>query len=977
MPFPPPRPGDGPSDVPGGSSLPSALSPLRVRAEAMLSAGQDGALAQPEELRTLAHDLAVYQVELELQHEEVQATNRRLDAALGQYAQLYHGAPVGFLTLDQNGVILRGNQTFLDMTGVAGVAGLGLASLLEAPAREIFLARYRAIFNAPEGKTLEAQIKVKGGDLMDLRLTTRREAAQPGTAPEGSAPARLLVAVSDISAEKRAERTLQEAQAQILRFNSSLEALVRARTAELALRDAAMRAAANAIAIIDVRGVFQWVNPAFGHLTGHGPEEAPGQPASILNSGRQDRAFFQVLWDTILAGRVWKGELVNRRKDGSEYLESQTITPVPDGQGGISNFIAVKQDVTARKAAEQRLAMLSQVVEQAPSTVVITDLQGRIEYVNPHFTALTGFTPEEVLGRTPRLLKSGLTPPAVFRELWATILAGGVWRGELANRRKSGELFWERIAISPVLDPAGAISHFVAHTEDITRQRLLEENRAHLTAALEQAEDAVTLVSQDGHISFANSAFQRVLGVAGSRLMDKPIRRFLEDPDQPGRLEDLLAQARAGRPWKGRHQVLSAQGVKLTLDATLSPVRNLEGAISSIVVVFRDMTQEIQRGRQLIQAQKMDSLGALAGGVAHDFNNMLSSILLSAELIEWEVEADSPIHDRLELIYQVAGQARDLNSKILSFSRQDEDRRVPFLLDDVVRQAASLLKATLPRNVALGTEGLTPLKVAGDPAQLHQVIMNLAINGSHAIGKGRGRLTLCLGERSLGEGDLLPLPPGTYAELCVRDDGAGMDAQTLEKIFEPFFTTKPAGEGTGLGLSVVQGIVHSHGGHLRVESVPGEGSRFWVLLPLTTADLPAKARRPGRRKAGPGQAEEAPAILVVDDQALSRTLVRTWLTKAGFRVQEARDGQEAWERFRSGQDCHLLLTDLAMPGMDGLELVAKVRRVAPAFPVVILSSREDEDTLRQAQALGVDDFLQKPFDSRALLAALTRLVGAP
>ena len=969
----PPQPGAGHPDLSGGSN------PLRDRAEAMLAAMAAGdAEALPEQLRTLTHDLAVHQVELEMQNEEVQATNRRLEAALGQYAQLYHRAPVGFLTLDPNGVILRCNQTFQDLAGLADGVGTSLASLLEPPGRDIFLARYRAIFASPEGKTLEARIKVKGGELLDLRFTARPELAQPD-----GPTARLLVAVADITAEKRAERTLQEAQEKILRFNTSLEALVRARTAELALRDAAMRAAANAIAIIDVQGVFQWVNPAFGRLTGHGPEEAPGQRVSILNSGRQTPAFFQTLWTTVLAGQVWKGELINRRKDGTEYLESQTITPVPDGQGGISNFIAVKQDVTERKATERRLAMLSQVVEQAPSTVVITDRNGKIEYVNPHFTTLTGYAPEEVLGRNPRVLKSGLTPPAVFRELWSTILEGRVWRGELANRRKSGELFWEKITISPVLDPAGSISHFVAHTEDITRQRHLEENRRHLTAALEQAEDAVTLVSQDGHISFANSAFQRVLDVEGGLLMDHPIRRYLEDPDHPGRLEELLAQARAGRPWKGRLQVQSSRGARLMLDATLSPVRNLEGAISSIAVVFRDMTLELQRSRQLLQAQKMDSLGALAGGVAHDFNNMLGSILLAAELIEWEVEADSPIRPRLDLIYQVAQQARDLNSKILSFSRQSEDLRVPFLLGDVVRQAASLLKATLPRNVALVAERLAPLKVAGDPAQIHQVIMNLVINGSHAIGERRGRVTLGLEARELLEGDILPLPPGPYAELCVQDDGSGMDAQTLEQIFEPFFTTKPAGEGTGLGLSVVHGIVHSHGGHIRVESVPGAGTAFWVVLPLTTAELPALVRPParGRRTTGTGPAgsaeAEAPLILLAEDQPVTRTLLRTWLTKAGYRVEEARDGQEAWARCQAGAAFDLLLTDIAMPGLDGLELVARVRGVTKGLPVIILSSQEDEETLRQAQALGVDDFLHKPFDSRALLAALTRLVGPP
>ena len=493
---------------------------------------------------------------------------------------------------------------------------------------------------------------------------------------------------------------------------------------------------------------------------------------------------------------------------------------------------------------------------------------------------------------------------------------------------------------------------------------------------------------------------------------------------------------------------------------------------------------------------------------------MLSSILIAAELIELELEPDSPIRPRLEIIYQVSQQARDLTRQILSFGRRTEHRQIPFDLANLLRQACQLLKATLPKNVHLRRDLATSAWVEGDPAQTHQVVMNLAINGAHAIGSGEGTLTLTLGKRQIEASDGLPLPPGLYAELCVRDTGCGIPPAIVPRIFEPFFTTKDADTGTGLGLSVVHGIVHSHGGHIQVESTPGQGSCFRVYLPATlqeaavplaeprqpaqgterillvddedivTAltkqglealgyDVVAKTSpidalevfqaRPGAfdllitdltlpgfsgaelarriRRLRPGlpailttgtagvagtmpsiaeafaeilakplaprdlgaairrvldplklaQAEpypevegllepgDHPLILVAEDSQATRTLLRTWLEKAGYRVQEARDGQEAWEYFTAARNqtpYSLVLTDIVMPRMDGLELVEKIRKAGPDVPVVILSSLEDAEAGKKALQLHVNDFLMKPFDAHVLVAALARLVEA-
>jgi signal transduction histidine kinase len=278
-------------------------------------------------------------------------------------------------------------------------------------------------------------------------------------------------------------------------------------------------------------------------------------------------------------------------------------------------------------------------------------------------------------------------------------------------------------------------------------------------------------------------------------------------------------------------------GKSIAFEGTVSPVRNGEGIVESLVVRLRDITLEVEKDRHLRQAQKMDALGALAGGMAHDFNNLIGAILHAAELIEMQIEPDSPIQRKLEIIQQVGGRARELSAQILNFSRRTDDTWVPFDLTSLVTEVISLLETTLPKNVQVRCDLAKGVRILGDPSQFHQVIMNLGINGSQAMQPGGGVLSIELqpGEAGRRVGDQSFLEP--YVLLTINDTGCGMDPQTLERIFEPFFTTKKVGQGTGLGLSVVYGIVHGHGGSLHVASEPGKGSSFKIRLPACQDSL--------------------------------------------------------------------------------------------------------------------------------------------
>jgi PAS domain S-box-containing protein len=628
-----------------------------------------------------------------------------------------------------------------------------------------------------------------------------------------------------------------------------------------------------------------------------------------------------------------------------------------------------------------------------------------------------------------------------------------------------------------------------------------------MARAAEQAAEALFLLDLEGRVTFLNPAFARIIGLAAPDVLGKPLLQFL--PSFP------LPPAGSALAWQGRTWTTNLQGQAFHLDGTVSPVLNEQGLVATFMGALRNVTQEVETERNQRHMEKMDALGNLASGVAHDSNNILTAILSASELIEWQVPPDSPIMLKLHVIYQAVMRARELNRQILSFSRCTEDKHVPFDLSAVVKEAMYLLRSTFPASVEVRTDITSGLWVMGDPNQLHQVVMNLAVNALQAMLPKGGILDLSLEEEERDE----PLPSlsgalkaGRYAVLSVRDTGCGMDEATQGRIFEPFYTTKGEQGGTGLGLSVAHGIVYNHQGTLTVTSQPGQGSTFQMCFPTTAHDLEVIEEKSqesfsGRERillvddeevlgalckqglqllgyrvtarsdsqealeefqhrpqefdllitdlAMPGlsgveltsrirkirpdlpailitgafqvpeamdgistpfddiifkpvtihemaksvrhvislrpvpvektsakepaePAQGAPAVLLAEDSSVTRGLLRSWLTKAGYRVQVARDGQEAWEAFEKASTTTpfgLVLTDIVMPRMDGLQLAAKIRETDPSVPIVILSTSEDADLVKKAIHLRVNEFLTKPFESAVLINCVERMAA--
>ncbi|MEQ1682244.1 MAG: ATP-binding protein [Burkholderiaceae bacterium] len=430
----------------------------------------------------------------------------------------------------------------------------------------------------------------------------------------------------------------------------------------------------------------------------------------------------------------------------------------------------------------------------------------------------------------------------------------------------------------------------------------------------------------------------------------------------------------------------SSSGEMRVASAAITAVKNAAGEVDCFVVQATDITdtRRAERQRQVLEAQlrethKLQAIGTLAGGIAHDFNNILGAILGNLALAQQDIDAAHPAQARLAQIRQAGGRARSLVQQILAFSRRQPHDLVVQPLQPVLEETIALLRTTLPASVTIELRlSDEPLWVNADATQIQQVLMNLCTNASFAVGQTLGRIEVGLEHLTLPE-RLEPLavqgPPGDNAHLWVRDDGIGMDEATRARIFEPFCTTRGAAEGTGLGLSVVHGIVAEHGGAITVESMPGKGSVFHVVLPLAVgaADTAPVAGRAAPEPHGAGQ-----HVLYVDDDQMMVVMVQGLLQGAGYRVTTCRSALSAVTALREDPGAFdVVVTDFNMPGGSGLDVARAVRALRPGLPVVISSGYLTEELRSTAARAGVRRLLQKENTVEELCALLREVLAEP
>jgi len=490
-----------------------------------------------------------------------------------------------------------------------------------------------------------------------------------------------------------------------------------------------------------------------------------------------------------------------------------------------------------------------------------------------------------------------------------------------------------------------------------------EERMARLAAAVEHAGEAVVITDILRVVEYVNPAFTRSSGYTAEEAVGRELDALQGGDGPTAGKEEMWGAVHGGRSWSGRLEGRRKDGTRVVEDATCSPIRAPGGEILGFVAVKRDVTQQVRLESQLQQAQRMEALGTLAGGIAHDFNNILTGILGYAELARTDAPAGSDLEASLAEVVRGGTRAAGLVRQILTFSRRSDEQRRPVQVGPVVREALKLLRASLPSTIEFRQAIDSDAAVRASPTQLHQVVMNLCTNAGLAMKERGGVLTVELREITVDEARARETPgaaPGPHLLLSVSDTGTGIPPALRERIFEPFFTTRAPGEGTGLGLSVVHGIVTSLQGAITVYSEPGQGATFRVLLPRCDAVEP-----PPRAAAAPRGGSER--VLVVDDEVALVRLTQQTLGRLGYQVTGLTSSQEALDLLRADPSAFdLVLTDLTMPPPTGLELAAALRQLRPGLPVVLCTGFGDAVTADRAADLGIAATAHKPFTAERL-----------
>ena len=521
----------------------------------------------------------------------------------------------------------------------------------------------------------------------------------------------------------------------------------------------------------------------------------------------------------------------------------------------------------------------------------------------------------------------------------------------------------------PCLREIAALRERVRYLEEVEKEfaalaRALKDSEERYRFVVKEIRDGI-FIAQDGRVKVANPSMTELVGFTAEELDAVPIADLVRPEDRErvlGRYREILSRADI----KGALAFRALRKGGQEFQAEVRAVSITWEERPAALCLLRDVTRQAHLESRLQYARKMEAVGTLAGGIAHDFNNILSAILGYAELSEPDLPPGHPVSENLGQISRAARRARDVVNQILAFSRRLEQPRRPTHLKPVLEEALDLLRATLPATIEITTD-IAPdcPPVLADSTQMHQVVVNLATNAAHALKDTGGKMHLALKPVRCPAEGLPDLPPGDYVCLSVCDTGPGIDSAIQKRIFDPYFTTKPAGEGNGLGLAVVHGIVQAHGGRVHLDSAQGKGTCFHICLPRS-ADLPADDGPPA-----PAPAGGSGRILFVDDEETLVKLGRRFLEKLGYEVTGETSSRRALELFsRDPGRFDLIVTDQTMPQLTGMSLAESVWRLRPGLPIVISTGYSEQINPERSSALGFSALLPKPYSLPELSRAV-------
>ncbi len=669
------------------------------------------------------------------------------------------------------------------------------------------------------------------------------------------------------------------------------------------------------------------------------------------------------------------GEWRHRRKNG-EILQVEVRSHALPFAGRSARMVVVS-DLTERLRAEriqrETESSYSSLFESVSDAIYIQDATGRFLAVNDGAVKMYGYPRERFVADTPEFLAApGKNDLGAVSRAIARTLAGEPQRFEFWGLRSNGEVFPKEVRLFPGTFRGQNV--VIALAQDITERKRAEAELRLLREAIEQAGEAIVVTDREGNIHYANPAFETVTGYSREEAIGKSTRLLNSGQQSPEFYRDLWNTISSGRTWHGSLINRRKDGVLYSEEESISPVLDDEGRIANYVAVKRDVSARLQLEEQLVQAQKMESVGRLAGGVAHDFNNMLSIVLGYADRAKARIDAGNPAQEDLNQILLAAERSSDLVRQLLAFARRQPIEPLVLDLNELLGRTGKMLRGLLTEEIELVLDlGADLWSVRADPGQIDQILANLIVNARDAIAR-TGRITVATRNVPVVQSERPQFGDATAGSvlLSVTDTGQGMERATLERLFEPFFTTKEAGKGTGLGLATVYGIVQQNRGRIEVESAPGAGASFRILLPrCAVAPAEASGAIPAASQA------KAETVLLVEDSPELLDLTGAQLEQLGYRVLASPSASEAIEMVaRAAGGIELLLTDVIMPELDGRELAERLRESDPRMRVLFMSGYPADILSERGVVPGNVQFLQKPFDIATLARKIRDLLDS-
>ncbi|WP_395741765.1 PAS domain S-box protein [Prosthecobacter sp.] len=927
-----------------------------------------------------------------------------------RFRHAFANARVGFAITDMGGAILHINQHYCQITGYAEHEMIGRSFATITHPDDVVRKQelnQRLIEGEINDFIVEKRYVCKNGEVAWVENSVSAMRDEAGLALH------MVVLCKDITKSRRDQEQLRLLETCVARLN-----------------DIVIITEPEPLVEPGPRIVF--VNDAFTRQTGYSREETLGRSPRFLQGPATDRFALGRMHAALAQGLPSKEELINYKKDGTAFCIEIDIVPINGPDGRPTHFVAVQRDITARKEAADRLwrsnlryerqhialarmirgGVMQAVHLETAFRLIVEEIAHAMEVervsiwrydqsrssivcqmlfesgARRHTSGLElhekdypayfrALAQNETIAaddarsdaRTREFAESYLTPLGITSMLDAPLHVGGVLAGVLCHEHVGPARSW----LPEEKSFATSLAHFISLVLAQWERRQVEDMLRQQASLLDKANDAILVRDLEHRITYWNKSAEMLYGWTAEEAKGRKVSELLYV--DAAQFDERNGKVLSEGEWAGEIQQVTKNGEELTVEGRWTLVRDAEGRPKCVLAINTNITEQKRLKDQILRSQRMESIGTLAGGIAHDLNNVLTPILMSVDLLNLRIK-DAASKETLETIASSARRGADMLNQVLSFARGMEGQKTPLQISRLLQDLARIVGDTFPKNIHLRTQ--CDLQeddtVSGDPTQIHQVLLNLCVNARDAMPAG-GTLTISAASVLIDAQYAamnIEAREGPHIMISVEDDGVGIAPEVMPKIFDPFFTTKETGKGTGLGLSTSLAIMKSHGGFFRVYSELGHGSSFRVYLPAQPAQV--TARSVVEDQVLPRGNHEL--VLLVDDEAAVREITRQTLEAYGYRVLLAADGAEAVTLYSKHQnDVALVLTDMRMPVMDGTTTIQVLMKMNPEVRIIAASGINSNHGLAKSMGTRVRQFLPKPYTAETILRALHQVLN--